>query len=292
MTPIMSTTRRRPERVLPALALLLGCASASLGAASADPLPEGTAAPNAPDAQTAPDTAQPPPVMEQQDVPPVAPKAEPAQPEAEKPATDASAAPKADEAPKGEAPKDEAPENVEPVAPTEAFAVLGKKVYGPDGKDILGSIIDILVDDQGHPRAAVVDFGGFLGVGSRKIAVDWQLMKFHPGDAAVPIVLDLDRRQIQAAPEYKDPTRPAEVVMPDLVGVSATPPVPGVVAIPSPSVETAAPPESPPPAAPAASPSVAPPPVTPPPMMPRGDVAAPASPPDAAPQSDADKHAN
>ena len=272
MRAALPMTRGWQKRLLAVLALLLG-ASGAFG----DPLPEGTAAPSAPDAQTAPDKAQPPPVMEQQDVPPVAPKEEPAQPEAEKPATDASAAPKADEAP-----KDEAPKNVEPIAPTEAFAILGKKVHGPDGKDILGSIIDILVDDQGRPRAAIVDFGGFLGVGSRKIAVDWQLMNFHPADPAAPIVLDLDRKQIQAAPEYKDPTRPAEVVEPDLVGVSATPPVAGVVVTPSPSADTTAPPESPPPASPAAPPSVAP----------RGDIAAPALPPDAAPQSDADKHAN
>jgi len=272
----------RSARLLAAVAVLLGAAGAL-----ADPLPEGTAAPSAPDAQTAPDKAQPPPVTEQQDVPPVAPKEGPTQPEAEKPATDASAAPKADEAP-----KDEAPKNVEPVAPTEAFGVLGKKVYGPDGKDILGSIIDILVDDQGHPRAAIVDFGGFLGVGSRKIAVDWQLMKFHPGDSAVPIVLDLDRKQIQAAPEYKDPTRPAEVVEPDLVGVSATPPVAGVVVTPSPSADTTAPPE-PPLAVPPAAPSpAAPSSVAPSSAAPRGDVAAPAPPPDAAPQPNADKHAN
>ncbi len=252
---------RRLERWLATFAVLLGAAGAF-----ADPLPEGTAAPSAPDTQTAPDKAQPPPVMEQQDVPPVAPKEEPAPPEPEKPATDANAASKADETPK----------NVEPVAPSEAFAVLGKKVHGPDGKDILGAIIDILVDDQGHPRAAIVDFGGFLGVGSRKIAVDWQLLKFHPTDPAAQIVLDLDRSQIQAAPEYKDPTQPAKVVEPDLVGVPATPPVAGVVATPLPSADTTAPPDAPPPA----------------PSPPAGSVAAPASPPDAAPQPDADKHAN
>ena len=121
------------------------------------------------------------------------------------------------------------PKNIEPVKPSEATSFLGKKVHGPDGKDLVGSVIDILIDDQGKPRAAIVDFGGFLGVGSRKIAVDWQLLTFHPGDPLAPVVLNLDRSQIQAAPEYKDPTLPAEVV--------------------EPSPPTAAPPESPAPAA-------------------------------------------
>ena len=126
------------------------------------------------------------------------------------------------------------PKNIEPVKPSEATSFLGKKVHGPDGKDLVGSVIDILIDDQGKPRAAIVDFGGFLGVGSRKIAVDWQLLTFHPGDPLAPVVLNLDRSQIQAAPEYKDPTQPAEVVeppppttaSPDSPSPSATPTAP------------------------------------------------------------------
>jgi hypothetical protein len=196
----------RPIYLLPAaIAWML-----TAGGVFADPLPGATAAPSAPDAATAADKApQPPSVMDKQDVP---------SPAAAPPADTAAATPL---------------RNTEPVAPSQAFAVLGKKVHGPDGKDAIGSIIDILVDDQGRPRAAIVDFGGFLGVGSRKIAVDWQLMKFHPTDTAAQVILDLDRAQIQAAPEYKDPTQPAEVVEPSLVGGGGPPPIPGAVASPA-----------------------------------------------------------
>ena len=37
-------------------------------------------------------------------------------------------------------------------------------------------VVDVLVDRSGLPLGAVIDFGGFLGVGSRKIAIDWQLL--------------------------------------------------------------------------------------------------------------------
>jgi len=37
----------------------------------------------------------------------------------------------------------------------------------------MGRIVDVIVDLAGVVRAAVIDFGGFLGVGSRKIVVDW-----------------------------------------------------------------------------------------------------------------------
>lgn len=50
---------------------------------------------------------------------------------------------------------------------------------GPDDKNV-GRIVDVLVDDQGQPRAAVVDLGGFLGIGNRRIAVVWRALHFVP----------------------------------------------------------------------------------------------------------------
>jgi hypothetical protein len=58
---------------------------------------------------------------------------------------------------------------------------LGRAVYSGTGED-LGRIIDVLVDKGGHVRAAVIDFGGFLGVGSRKVVVDWAALHFPPVD--------------------------------------------------------------------------------------------------------------
>ena len=94
----------------------------------------------------------------------------------------------------------------------ETLAILGQKVADPDGKDI-GRLVDVLVGDQGQPQAAVIDFGGFMGVGNRKIAVEWSALHFAPGDAKHPITLDLTQDQIKAAPEYKDVTKPAPVVV-------------------------------------------------------------------------------
>ena len=50
-----------------------------------------------------------------------------------------------------------------------------------------------------------IDFGGFLGVGTRKIAVDWNALHFAPaGSKDDRITLELTRDQVKAAPEYKD----------------------------------------------------------------------------------------
>jgi hypothetical protein len=69
----------------------------------------------------------------------------------------------------------------------------------------MGRIVDVLVDHTGKVRAAVIDFGGFLGVGSRKIAVDWAALHFPPpGKPGTHIALEFTRDQVKAAPEYQD----------------------------------------------------------------------------------------
>ena len=86
----------------------------------------------------------------------------------------------------------------------QAETILGKEVRSKVNENI-GRIVDVLVDRRGRVRAAIIDFGGFLGVGSRKIAVDWDALRFSPGDDGHNIVtLDLTRDQMKAAPEYKE----------------------------------------------------------------------------------------
>ena len=58
-----------------------------------------------------------------------------------------------------------------------AQTLLGKPVQSVKGED-LGRVVDVVVDRSGLLRAAIIDFGGFLGVGTRKIAVDWRMLHF------------------------------------------------------------------------------------------------------------------
>lgn len=81
-------------------------------------------------------------------------------------------------------------------------SLLGKSVRAMNGDD-LGRIIDVIIDRDGRPRAAVIDFGGFLGVGSRKIAVDWRVLKFTTEGKVGRLVLQLNRNQVRVSPEYK-----------------------------------------------------------------------------------------
>ena len=49
----------------------------------------------------------------------------------------------------------------------------------------------------------VIDFGGFLGVGSRKIAIDWNALHFKLSDKSGQITVNLAKDQLRVAPEYK-----------------------------------------------------------------------------------------
>ncbi len=137
------------------------------------------------------------------------------------------------------------------VSPDIAMPILGRTVYSVSG-DTVGRIVDVLVDAAGLPQAAVLDVGGFLGVGNRTIAVNWGTLHFHPSDKDHPITTDMPADEIKAAPEYNDTTAPAQVVMPhapaaETLGTVAKPLAsPPVLSSPAPSSPATSPPAAPP----------------------------------------------
>jgi hypothetical protein len=84
----------------------------------------------------------------------------------------------------------------------EVSTILGKSVRSSADED-MGRIVDIIVSRDGQVHAAIIDFGGFLGIGTRKIAVDWRALNFAPAGKPGSITLDLTRNQVRLAPEYK-----------------------------------------------------------------------------------------
>lgn len=88
-------------------------------------------------------------------------------------------------------------------------SILGREVTNRDGDG--GRVIDVLIDLDGRSGAVVVEFGGFMGIGSRKVAVGWDALKFvREGDRTM-LIIDVSREQIKEAPEYK-PNEPTTVI--------------------------------------------------------------------------------
>jgi hypothetical protein len=105
-----------------------------------------------------------------------------------------------------EAAKPAPPASVTILSAREAHGVLGRDVRSAANED-MGHIVDVIVDRAGMVRAAVIDFGGFLGVGSRRIVVDWSAMRFgRVADKTDSVTLELTKDQVKAAPEYKEDT--------------------------------------------------------------------------------------
>lgn len=99
------------------------------------------------------------------------------------------------------------PPSVTVIGSRDAHGILGREVRSATNKENMGRVVDVIVDRSGTVRAAVIDFGGFLGLGSRKIVVDWSALHFSriasKGDT---VTLELNKEQVAAAPEYKEDT--------------------------------------------------------------------------------------
>ncbi len=81
-----------------------------------------------------------------------------------------------------------------------ASELLGMKVEGTDGKK-LGDIKDLVVDPMdGDIDYAVLDYGGFLGVGDKYFAVPWEALQFSPDGKKV--VLDVTKKDLKQAPGF------------------------------------------------------------------------------------------
>ena len=129
----------------------------------------------------------------------------------------------------------------------QAQTLLGRSVRSAKGED-LGRVVDVIVDRGGVVQAAIIDFGGFLGVGTRKIAVDWHILHFPDSGPADKLIADLPRDQLRKAPVYKE----GEPIV--IMGRTApVPPAPSAPALGTPAPAAPAPP----------SPAPAPPPDTP-----------------------------
>ncbi len=83
--------------------------------------------------------------------------------------------------------------------------VEGTSVYNHAG-DKLGSIDDLMIDKlSGRVHYAVLEFGGFLGIGTDRYPLPWHLLTYDVAKEGYVVPLDKDR--LKDAPKYsKDMT--------------------------------------------------------------------------------------
>jgi len=84
--------------------------------------------------------------------------------------------------------------------------VEGTKVYNTAG-DKLGSIDDLMIDKRsGQVLYAVLEFGGFFGMGTDRYPLPWNVLKYDTERDGY--VVPVDKRQLEGAPHYEVDKRP------------------------------------------------------------------------------------
>jgi sporulation protein YlmC with PRC-barrel domain len=84
--------------------------------------------------------------------------------------------------------------------------VEGTAVYNNAG-DKLGSIDDLMIDKHsGQVRYAVLEFGGFLGMGGERYPIPWNMLKYETNRGGY--VVPLDKAKLENAPKYRDESAP------------------------------------------------------------------------------------
>jgi hypothetical protein len=86
-----------------------------------------------------------------------------------------------------------------------AARLTGASAYTPEGEDI-ATVEALLLDADGKATHLVMDVGGFLGIGSRKVAIDIEQVEimWNDADNDVRIEVPMTEDQLNALPEYQE----------------------------------------------------------------------------------------
>jgi sporulation protein YlmC with PRC-barrel domain len=91
-----------------------------------------------------------------------------------------------------------------------AEELTGVNVYGPTDEHI-GVIGDFILGDNSNIDAVIIDFGGFLGIGTKEVAVGYEDLQFYTdANNNRLLVLNVTREQMEAAPAFNRDTYAAE----------------------------------------------------------------------------------
>ena len=83
-----------------------------------------------------------------------------------------------------------------------AGELMGSAVYGTNDEN-LGEVGDVIFADSGDIEAVVVDVGGFLGVGEKPVAVQFDALNVQKDtNGDLQLMVNATQEQLEAAPTY------------------------------------------------------------------------------------------
>ncbi len=89
--------------------------------------------------------------------------------------------------------------------------ITGMTVTNPQGEK-LGKIDDLLIDQGGAVKYAILSHGGLLGIGDKLIPIPWKALKL--GKEKTTLVVNVNKGALEKAPNF-DPKDWPKVTSPD-----------------------------------------------------------------------------
>ena len=80
--------------------------------------------------------------------------------------------------------------------------IVGSKVYN-DANENIGSVEDIVIKPDGSMDEVVLSVGGFLGVGSKYVAVPFTDLKVTRDGSSLKIMTSGTKDSLKALPDYQ-----------------------------------------------------------------------------------------
>ena len=85
-----------------------------------------------------------------------------------------------------------------------ASNIIGETVYNGSGDEAenIGSVNDLVLSNEGQVEAIVVGVGGFLGIGQKNVALEYDLVKWAEMDGDEYLVVETTRDALEAQPDF------------------------------------------------------------------------------------------
>jgi sporulation protein YlmC with PRC-barrel domain len=105
------------------------------------------------------------------------------------------------------APAVEAPATVAPVTRAEGSIVsniIGESVYNGSGDDAenIGKVSDVVFDKNGQAKSVIIGVGGFLGVGTKNVAYDYNKLQWAEKNGDRWLIAQTTKDELTAQPDF------------------------------------------------------------------------------------------
>ena len=94
-------------------------------------------------------------------------------------------------------------------APTNSFGsdkLIGAELQSRSDDETIGTVSDLIIDDNGQIAAVIVEVGGFLGLGEKEVAVSWDSIerRSNENDDGYKFSVDTTKEALENAPAYEN----------------------------------------------------------------------------------------